>query len=174
MGYLALARRVLGMPSARLWQAHVPAVFASAGVALAVAATRWALTDHVRTLVVLGAEAGAGALALALCIRFCPLPAIRSELWMRLAAAGVLGEVGGRRWRLASLVLGRRTRRRCRWEDREHRAPARSGPLLVVGGRRVPSEEASGGIKHNPTPGAATEVVLSRCGAGKRGYSTGI
>ena len=105
VGYLALARRVLGIPLARLWQAHVPAVFASAGVALAIAATRWALTGHVRTLVVLGAEAGAGALALALCIRFCPLPAVRSELWMRLAAAGVLGEVGGVRWRLASLVL---------------------------------------------------------------------
>ena len=106
VGYLALARRVLEMPSARMWEAHLPAVFASAGVALAVAAARWALTDYVRPLVVLGAEAGAGALALALCIRFCPLPAVRSELWMRLDAAGVLGEVGGRRWRLASLVLG--------------------------------------------------------------------
>jgi lipopolysaccharide exporter len=106
VGYLALARRVLGMPSARLWQAHVPAVFASAGVAVAIAATRWALTGHVRTLVVLGAEAGAGALALALCIRFCPLPAVRSELWMRLTAANVVGAAGGPRWRLASLVLG--------------------------------------------------------------------
>jgi lipopolysaccharide exporter len=106
LGYLALARRVLGMPVARLWQAHVPALFASAGVALAIAATKWALTGHVRTLVVLGAEAGAGALALAVCIRLCPLPTVRSELWMRLAAAGVLGEVGGLRWRLASLVLG--------------------------------------------------------------------
>ena len=94
------------MPSARMWQAHVPAVFASAGVALAVAAAKWTLTGHVRTLVVLGAEAAAGAIALALCIRFCPLPAIRSELWMRLEAAGVLGEVGGPRTRLASLVLG--------------------------------------------------------------------
>ena len=104
--YLALARRVLGMPSARMWQAHVPALFASAGVAMAVAGTRWALAGHVRALFVLVAEGGAGALALALCIRFCPLPAVRSELWMRLAAAGVLGEVGGRRWRVASLVLG--------------------------------------------------------------------
>jgi lipopolysaccharide exporter len=106
IGYLALARRVLGVPSTRLWQAHVPAVFASAGVALAIAATRWALTDHVRSLVVLGAEAGAGALALALCIRFCPLSAVRSELWMRLTAADVLGSAGGPRWRLASFVLG--------------------------------------------------------------------
>jgi hypothetical protein len=35
------------------------------------------------------------------------LPAVREELWMRLTAAGVLGEAGGLRWRLASLVLGR-------------------------------------------------------------------
>jgi hypothetical protein len=55
---------------------------------------------------VLGAEGAAGALALALCIRFCPLPAVRSELWMRLDAAGVVGELGGLRSRLASLVLG--------------------------------------------------------------------
>jgi O-antigen/teichoic acid export membrane protein len=104
--YLALARRVLGMLSARVWRAHVPALFASAGVALAVAATRWALTGHVGPLVVLGAEASAGALALALCIRFCPLPAVRSELWMRLTAADLVGAAGGPRWRLASLVLG--------------------------------------------------------------------
>ncbi len=106
VGYLALARRVLGMPSSRIWQAHAPAAFASAGVALAIAATRWAAAGHAPTLVVFGAEAGAGALALALCIRFCPLAAIRDELWMRLTAAGVLGAAGGPRWRLASLVLG--------------------------------------------------------------------
>jgi lipopolysaccharide exporter len=105
-GYLALARRVLKMPSTWVWQAHVPAAFASVGVALAIAATRWALTGHAPTLLVFGGEAVAGALALALCIRFCPLPAIRYELWMRLTAAGVLGEVGGLRWRLASPVLG--------------------------------------------------------------------
>jgi hypothetical protein len=52
-------------------------------------------------------EVAAGALALALSIRLCPLPAIRDELWMRLTAAGVLGEAGGPRRRLASLVLGR-------------------------------------------------------------------
>ena len=104
--YLALARRVLGLSSARMWQAHVPALFASAGVAMAVAGSRWALAGHVRDLFVLVAEAGAGALALALCIRFCPLRAVRSELWMRLAAAGVLGEVGGPRLRVAALVLG--------------------------------------------------------------------
>jgi lipopolysaccharide exporter len=106
VGYLNLARRVLGVPSARLWQAQVPGVLASVGVGLAVATTRWALTDHVGTLVLLGAEVGAGACTLAICIRFVPLPAIREELWMRLAAAGVVGDVGGTRWRLASRVLG--------------------------------------------------------------------
>jgi hypothetical protein len=57
--------------------------------------------------VLFGAEAAAGVLAFALSIRLCPLPAVREELWMRLTAAGVLGEAAGRRRRLASLVLGR-------------------------------------------------------------------
>jgi O-antigen/teichoic acid export membrane protein len=107
VGYLALARRVLRLPSRQIWRAHAPAAFASAGVALAVAAARWAVGGHVPALVVLGAEVAAGALALALCIRFSPLPAVREELWMRLTAAGVLGEAAGLRWRLASLALGR-------------------------------------------------------------------
>jgi hypothetical protein len=38
----------------------------------------------------------AGLLAFALSIRLCPLPAIREDPWMRLTAAGVLGEAGGR------------------------------------------------------------------------------
>jgi hypothetical protein len=75
-------------------------------VALAIAATRWALSGHGPALVVLGAEVAAGGLALALFIRFSPLPAVREELWMRLTAAGVLGEAAGARWRLASLALG--------------------------------------------------------------------
>ena len=53
------------------------------------------------------AEVVAGALALALCVRVCPLPAVRRELWLRLTAAGLLGGAGGLRWRLAPLVLGR-------------------------------------------------------------------
>ena len=52
------------------------------------------------------AEVAAGVFALPLCIRFCPFPAIRRELRMRLTAAGVLGDVGSLRWRLAPLVLG--------------------------------------------------------------------
>ena len=106
IGYLALARRVLGLTARRMWRAHVPAALASAGVALAIAAVRWAVAGHAPTVVVLGAEVAAGALALALCVRFSPLPAVREELWMRLTAAGVLGDAAGPRWRLASLALG--------------------------------------------------------------------
>jgi hypothetical protein len=107
MGYLALARRVLGLPSRTVWLALAPAALASAGVALAVTVTRWAVGGHTPVLLVLGAEVAAGALALGLCIRFGPLPAVREELWMRLTAAGALGEAAGLRWRLASLALGR-------------------------------------------------------------------
>jgi lipopolysaccharide exporter len=106
VGYLMLARRVLRLPWKWVWHAHFPAAFASATVALAVAAARWALAGHTPNLVVLCAEAAAGGLAMALSIRLCPQPAIRKELWMRLTATGVLGEAGGLRWRLPSLVLG--------------------------------------------------------------------
>ena len=105
LGYLVLARRVLELPAARIWQAHVPAFFAGVGVALAIAAVRWALTGA-PSLAVLAAEITAGALALALCIRVCPAPAIRAELRSRLASAGLLGPSHGRRRRVASLVLG--------------------------------------------------------------------
>jgi O-antigen/teichoic acid export membrane protein len=105
VGYLSLARRVLRLPSSQVWRAHAPAAFASACVALAVAATRWALGGHAPALVVLGAEVAAGALALFLFVRFSPLPAVREELWMRLTAANMLGDGAGLRWRLASLTL---------------------------------------------------------------------
>jgi hypothetical protein len=49
----------------------------------------------------------AGTLALGLCVRLCPLPAVRHELWLRLTAASLLGAAGGLRARLAPLVLGR-------------------------------------------------------------------
>ena len=75
------------------------------GVALAIAAARWALAGA-PALAVLAAEITAGALALALCIRVCPAPAVRAELWFRLASAGLLGPPDGRRRRVASLVLG--------------------------------------------------------------------
>ena len=82
VAYLALARRVLAIPSAQVWRAHIPGAFAAIGVAVAISVTKWVLRGHAPTLVVFLAEAVAGALALALCIRFCPLPAIRHELWM--------------------------------------------------------------------------------------------
>jgi hypothetical protein len=106
LGYLVLAWRVLELPAARVLQAHVPAIFASAGVALAIAGVRWALTGA-PSLAVLAAEFTAGAVALALCIRVCPVPAIRAELQFRLASAGLPGPPHGRRQRAARLVLGR-------------------------------------------------------------------
>ena len=106
VGYLILARKVLALPRAQVWQAHFPAAFASAGVGLAIAAVSWAL-GGAPPLAGLTAQITAGALALALCIRVCPAPAVRAELWLRLLTAGLLGASGGWRRRLARLVLGK-------------------------------------------------------------------
>jgi hypothetical protein len=100
-------RRILRLSLPQLVRSYAPGALVSVGVALGVAVARWALVGEAPTLAVFVAEVGAGALALALCIRFCPLPDVRRELWLRLAAAGALGGVDGRRWRLAPLVLGR-------------------------------------------------------------------
>jgi lipopolysaccharide exporter len=107
VGYVGLMRRIVGFSAGQLWELYTPAAFASLGVALAIAATRHALVGQVPTGLVFAAELAAGALALALCIRFCPLQGIRRELRMRLDAAGVLGAAGGLRRRLAPLILGR-------------------------------------------------------------------
>jgi O-antigen/teichoic acid export membrane protein len=107
VGYSAFVRRILGLSLPQMLRSYAPAVLASACVALGVAAARWALVGEAPTLAVFVAEIGAGALALALCIRYCPLSDVRRELWLRLTAAGALGGVGGWRWRLAPLVLGR-------------------------------------------------------------------
>ena len=88
----------------QLSAAYAPATFASLGVVLAIAVTRGVLVGKAPTIVVLAAELAAGGSALALCIRFGPLPAIRRELWMRLTAAGMVGGVGGWRRRVARLV----------------------------------------------------------------------
>jgi lipopolysaccharide exporter len=106
VGYLILARRVLGLRRTQVWQAHFPAAFASAGVGLAIAAAGWALSGA-PSLAVLMVQITVGALALAFCIRLCPAPAVRAELWLRLVSAGLLGASGGWRWRLARLVLGK-------------------------------------------------------------------
>jgi hypothetical protein len=109
LGYLGLMRRVVGLTRIQVWESYAPALFASAGVALAVAAVRRALATETPTLVTFTAEIAAGAFALALCIRLCPLPAIRRELRLRLTDAGVLGDVNSVRRRLASVVLGRQS-----------------------------------------------------------------
>jgi O-antigen/teichoic acid export membrane protein len=106
VGYLALMRRVVGLTSTQVWASYAPALFASAGVALAIAAVRRVLGTGTPTPVTFAAELVAGACALSLCIRFSPLPAIRRELRLRLTDAGVLGDAGSVRWRLAPLVLG--------------------------------------------------------------------
>ncbi|HET9607200.1 MAG TPA: hypothetical protein VFO87_09110, partial [Nitrospira sp.] len=90
----------------QVWQAHFPAAFASAGVGLAIVAAGWALAGT-PSLAVLMVQITAGALALAFCIRLCPAPAVRAELWLRLVSAGLLEASGGWRWRLARLVLGK-------------------------------------------------------------------
>jgi O-antigen/teichoic acid export membrane protein len=107
VGYVGLMWRILGFSAGQLLESYAPAAFASLGVTLAIAATRRALVGQVPTMLVFAAELAAGTLALALCIRFCPLPGIRRELRMRLDAAGVLGGAGGWRQRLAPLVVGR-------------------------------------------------------------------
>jgi O-antigen/teichoic acid export membrane protein len=107
VGYIGLMWRIVGFSAAQLWESYAPAAYASLGVVLAIAATRRALVGQVPTILVFAADLAAGALALALCIRFCPLPGIRRELRMRLDAAGVLGGAGGLRRRLAPLVVGR-------------------------------------------------------------------
>jgi lipopolysaccharide exporter len=106
LGYLGLMWRIVGFSAAQLLASYAPAAFASLGVASAIAATRRALVGQVPTMLVFAAELAAGALMLALCVRFCPLPGIRRELRMRLDSAGVLGSTGGWRRRLAQLVVG--------------------------------------------------------------------
>ncbi len=106
LGYLALMRRLVGLEASQVVRSYAPAAFASAGVAVTIAAVQRALAGSLPSLLALAAEIAAGALALALCVRFSPIPGIRRELRMRLTVAGALGTVGGMRWRLAPLLLG--------------------------------------------------------------------
>jgi len=106
LGYLALMRRLVGLEASQVVRSYAPAAFASPGVAVTIAAVQRALAGSLPSLLALAAEIAAGALALALCVRFSPIPGIRRELRMRLTVAGALGTVGGMRWRLAPLLLG--------------------------------------------------------------------
>ena len=94
--------------AAQLWASYAPAAFASARrrVGRRGRPAR-ALLGQVPTLLVFAAELAAGALALALCIRFCPLPGIRRELRMRLDRGRGARRRRRLRWRLAPLVVGR-------------------------------------------------------------------
>jgi lipopolysaccharide exporter len=106
LGYVLVAQRVLELPAAHVWRAHIPAGFASAGVALAIAGVHRALAGT-SAVAALSVEIVAGAIMLALCIRVCPAPAVRAELQSRLTFARLLGPPDARRRRVASLVLGR-------------------------------------------------------------------
>jgi lipopolysaccharide exporter len=106
LGYLGLMHSLLRVSPAELARCYGPAVLTSAIVGLAVAAAQRALAGVAPSALVLLGEIAAGALALALCLRFSPIPGVRRELRMRLRVAGALGAVGGLRWRLAPLVLG--------------------------------------------------------------------
>ncbi len=106
LAYLGVVRRLVHASAADLWLAHAPAAFCSAGVALAVALARAMTMAQLPVLAVLAVEIVAAACALAVCIRFCPVPELRRQFWSRLSAAKAAGEPGGLRWRLISLVLG--------------------------------------------------------------------
>ena len=107
LGYLVLVRRILKLSAAQVGQMYGPAAIASAVVALAIAGLRTVAAGHMPVLGLLVAELVVGAAALVLCIRYC-LPRVRGELRMRLTAAGVIGDDGGLRERLASVVVGPR------------------------------------------------------------------
>ena len=86
--------------------AHAPAAFATGAVALAVASIRQALIGSLPVVALFAIEVAVAGLALALFIRFSPKMALRRNQ-LRLTSAGVLGDAGNLRWRLAQLVLGR-------------------------------------------------------------------
>jgi O-antigen/teichoic acid export membrane protein len=136
VGYLGLMRRIVRFTFADVWASFAPAAFASAGVALAIAATRAVLVGEVPNLVALAVQVVTGAFALVLCVRFCPVPPVRRELRLRLAAAGLLGTAGGLRWRLAPLLLGRPQQHRERIHRRSVAPPPNHGGTHSADNRR--------------------------------------
>src|SRR6266536_3164062 len=70
LGYLALMRRLVGLEASQVVRSYAPAAFASAGVAVTIAAVQRALAGSLPSLLALAAEIAAGALALA---RWAPL-----------------------------------------------------------------------------------------------------
>ena len=106
LGYLGLMRRILALRLPDIAKALVPAVLTSVAAAVAVAGARHGLAGRVPPLGVFAAEMAAGAVALALCLRLGPMAGVREMLGRRLADIGLLGEPGGLRRRLASLVIG--------------------------------------------------------------------
>ena len=100
-------RRIVGFSAAQVWESYAAGGVREPRRRFGDRGDRRALEGQAPTMLVFADELVVGALALARCIRSCPLPGIRRELRMRLDAAGVLGAAAGWRWRLAPLVVGR-------------------------------------------------------------------
>ena len=168
LGYLILARRVLGLRRAQVWQAHFPAAFASAGVALAIAAASWALAGA-PSLALLTAQITAGALALALCIRVCPdagrpcralaAPGIgraaRTIWWLAMApGASGPGEAGSVRCRGRNVTV--------MLQDFGLRRSARTLPSSIVGTEQQPSNCSILPLEGSTKPGMTLHRLKPR------------
>jgi lipopolysaccharide exporter len=105
--YLHLTRRLLGFVMVEVIRSLLPGLFAAGVVGLALGLLRSTLSSEISSsFALLTAEFFVGILAYAIGVRLSPLPNGRRELWSSASAFGVLGRVGGWRWRLAILVLG--------------------------------------------------------------------
>ena len=105
--YLHLTRRLLRFRMVEVIRSLVPGLFAAAVVGLALGLVRITLSSEISSpFALLTAEFLVGILAYAIGVRLLPVHNARRELWSTASAFGVLGRVGGWRWRLALLVLG--------------------------------------------------------------------
>jgi lipopolysaccharide exporter len=105
--YLHLTRRLLRFSMVEVIRSLLPGLFAAAVVGLALGLVRITLSSEISSpFALLTAEFLVGIIAYAIGVRVLPLPNARHELWSSASAFGVLGRVGGWRWRLALLVLG--------------------------------------------------------------------
>lgn len=105
--YILFLRRFIAVSTSEVLTAYKPAVFVALAVAGLVALTRLPLVSVMPALPLLLIEVAAGAIGLALGVRFAPFPAVRRDLAFRLRNAGLLTE--DRTWmtRPAVLILGR-------------------------------------------------------------------
>jgi lipopolysaccharide exporter len=105
--YLHLTRRLLRLIMVEVIRSLLPGLFAAAVVGLGLGLVRITLSSEIPSpFALLSVEFLVGILTYALGVRVWPLPNARRELWSSARDLGVLGPVGGWRWRLALLVLG--------------------------------------------------------------------